>query len=172
MFVLKGFEGPKAFRTDSPMCMRSSVRLLLAVNASLNWTVNSIDFKTAFLQGDPIEWEIYMRPPNQAQTDKIWKLNKTVLRLQPGRRCRWGWWACRLESMGSLESVKSRESLESLELELWSPWSHRSPWKPCSWWGPWIIEVRGGLGVPGILRTCRCLSLTPFVPVIDIWECT
>ena len=85
-YVLRGYEEEKDFRADSPTCMRSSVRLLLAVIASSGWTLNSIDFKTAFLQGDPIERDIYMRPPKQAQTNKLWKLNKTVYGLNDAPR--------------------------------------------------------------------------------------
>ena len=85
-YVLRGFEEPKEFRTDSPMCMKSSVRLLLATLSSCKWNLGSIDFKTAFLQGEPIVREVYMRPPKEANTDKLWKLMKTVYGLRDAPR--------------------------------------------------------------------------------------
>ena len=79
--VLKGFQEMKDFRTDSPTCMIESVRLVLAIMATQSWPMNSIDFKTAFLQGNNIERAIYVRPPKEAASNKVWKLNKTVYGL-------------------------------------------------------------------------------------------
>ena len=85
-YVLRGFEEPNEFRTDSPMCMKASVRLLLAIISSCRWKLGSIDFKTAFLQGKPIVREVYMRPPLEANTNKLWKLKKTVYGLRDAPR--------------------------------------------------------------------------------------
>ena len=94
-FVLRGYEESKDFRADSPTCMRSSVRLQLAVHSSLGWKLRSIDFKTAFLQGQAIHREVYMRPPYEAETNKLWKLNKTVYGLYDAPRQ----WYLRLKSI-------------------------------------------------------------------------
>ena len=37
--------------------------------------------KTAFLQGKLIERTVYVRPPKEAQTNKVWKLRKCVYEL-------------------------------------------------------------------------------------------
>ena len=59
----RGFEESAAFRTDSPTCMRESVRATLSIIATQEWTLHSIDFKTAFLQGNSIGREVFLRPP-------------------------------------------------------------------------------------------------------------
>ena len=85
-YVLRGFEETQEFRTDSPTCMRESVRIVLALFPTLKWKINSIDFKTAFLQGRLIERDIYVKPPKEAETNKLWKLNKTAYGLKDAPR--------------------------------------------------------------------------------------
>ena len=49
--VVRGFEETeKNFRTDSPTCLKESLRVALTVAASNCWTINSIDIKGAFLK--------------------------------------------------------------------------------------------------------------------------
>ena len=85
-FVLRGFEEESEFRTDSPTCQRESVRFGLATMATKGWKLQSIDFKTAFLLGDPIERDLYVKPPKEASTPKLWKLRKTVYGLKDAPR--------------------------------------------------------------------------------------
>ena len=82
----RGFEEEQNFRTDSPTCSREGVRIALTLIASNSWSLNSLDVKTAFLQGRPIEREVYVKPPKEAETNKIWKLNKTVYGLADASR--------------------------------------------------------------------------------------
>ena len=82
----RGFEEEQNFRTDSPTCSREGLRFALSVIASNKWQLNSLDVKTAFLQGKPIEREVYVKPPKEANTRKIWKLNKTVYGLADASR--------------------------------------------------------------------------------------
>ena len=65
---------------DSPTCAHESLRLILAVLAQNSWKVNSMDIKTAFLQGKPIDRDVYIRPPKEANTNSnvVWKLKKNV----------------------------------------------------------------------------------------------
>ena len=42
--------------------------------------------KTAFLQGKLIERTVYVRPPKEAQTNKVWKLRKCVYGLADASR--------------------------------------------------------------------------------------
>ena len=51
------------FRTDSPTCSKGSLRLGLAIAASKGWKINSLDFTSAFIQGQDIERELYFFPP-------------------------------------------------------------------------------------------------------------
>ena len=77
----RGFEEEKLYRTDSPTASREGKRVSLSLIASNGWTLNLFDVKTAFLQGRPIERDLYVPPPKEAKSTKLWKLNKTVYGL-------------------------------------------------------------------------------------------
>ena len=53
----------------------------VSVIAQKKWKLNSIDIKTAFLQGENIDRELYVLPPKEANTDKIWLLKKCTYRF-------------------------------------------------------------------------------------------
>ena len=40
-----------------------------------------MDLKTVFLQGKSIERDVFIKPPKEANTNKLWKLNTTVYGL-------------------------------------------------------------------------------------------
>ena len=84
--VLKGYEEEIEFRTDSPACTPEIVRLAIAIITTQRWKLCSVDFKTAFLQGKEIERDVFIKPPAQAKTNKIWKLKKTVYGLNDAPR--------------------------------------------------------------------------------------
>ena len=76
--VARGFEEDKTqFRTDSPTCYKDSLRLLLTVLSAMNWLMNSMDVKRAYLQGNKIQRELFLKPPKEAKTDKLWRLIQT-----------------------------------------------------------------------------------------------
>ena len=81
--VAHGFEdlNLNIVRTDSPTSGRENARLLFYIIASFDWGINTIDIRAAFLQGKPTERGVFLKPPKEAQTDKIWKLNVTVYGL-------------------------------------------------------------------------------------------
>ena len=60
-FYACGFQELQNFHTDSPTCTRESIRLAFVIISAKGWTLNSIDIKTAFLQGKEIE--LYMSSP-------------------------------------------------------------------------------------------------------------
>ena len=82
----RGFEEDQMFRTDSPTCSREGNRLVLSIIASHSWKVNSLDVKTAFLQGCEIDRDVFIRPPIEANAKGIWRLNKTVYGLADASR--------------------------------------------------------------------------------------
>ena len=82
----RGFEESQEFRTDSPTCKRESVRIVLSAIASKQWNLKSIDIKRAFLQGNAIDRDVLIRPPDEAETDKLWHLKKCVYGLADAPR--------------------------------------------------------------------------------------
>ena len=77
----RGFEELQDFPTDSPCCSRIGVRTIFALVVSQNWNISSIDVKAAFLQGRKIERIVHLSPPKEANTSKVWKLQKCVYGL-------------------------------------------------------------------------------------------
>ena len=84
--VAKGFQEVQDFRTDSPTCARESLCLMTAIVASNKWQIESIDVKTAFLQGRKLERSVFLRPPPEAKTSKVWHLRKCVYGLADAPR--------------------------------------------------------------------------------------
>ena len=82
----RGFEEDKFFRTDSPTSTREGLRMVLATIASQNWSIKSIDVKAAFLQGNSIARDVFIRPPIEAKTTRVWKLQKCVYGLNDASR--------------------------------------------------------------------------------------
>ena len=102
--VARGFEEDQNFRTDSPTCGRESLRLTLMIIAGKKWQLNSIDIKSAFLQGHELDREVYLRPPKEMGTDKIWKLKKCVYGLADAPREFYLRLSSELEKLGTTSS--------------------------------------------------------------------
>lgn len=80
--VARGYEeDTDGISTDSPTCSKEALRISLAVMASKKWKCHTIDVKSAFLQGFPIEREVFLQPPPEYDNGKVWKLKKTVYGL-------------------------------------------------------------------------------------------
>ena len=81
--VARGFEeNVSNIVSDSPTCSKDSLRVLLTVSCQRKWKVHSINIKTAFLQGEMINRDVYLRPPSEAAcANKVWKLKKCVYGL-------------------------------------------------------------------------------------------
>ena len=75
---MSGFEEDQDFRTDSLTCSREGFRIVTFFITSNKWELNFLDVKTAFLQGKLMEQTVYVKPPKEASTNKIWKLRKCV----------------------------------------------------------------------------------------------
>ena len=85
--VARGFEEDKSqLRTDSPTCSKDSLRMLLTILSAYEWQLKSIDIKSAFLQGSNIARDIFLKPPKEAKTDKLWKLLKAPYGLADAGR--------------------------------------------------------------------------------------
>ena len=86
--VARGFqENVDDLRTDSPTCMKETLRLLFMTASSMKWSINSIDIKAAFLQGKSIDRELFLKPPKEADSKgSLWKLKKAVYGLSDASR--------------------------------------------------------------------------------------
>ena len=59
---------------------------MTAIIASNKWPIQSIDIKTAFLQGHKLERSVFLRPPPEANTTNLWHLRKCVYGLADAPR--------------------------------------------------------------------------------------
>ena len=80
--VIRGFEEEEEVQADAPTAAKTTLRIALAMTANNNWPIETIDIKAAFLQGRPIERDVYITPPSEAEiSGKIWRLRKTAYGL-------------------------------------------------------------------------------------------
>ena len=80
--VARGFEEETYhLQKDSPTCLKESVKLALAIASTMGWECKSLDVKAAYLQGNPISRELFLRPPPEYSQGTLWRLNKTVYGL-------------------------------------------------------------------------------------------
>ena len=83
----KGFQEEETFPTDSPTVQRTSVRMILMLATTNKWTIQAIDIKSAFLQGDKLTRQVFVQPPKEANLqNKLWKLKKCLYGLKDASR--------------------------------------------------------------------------------------
>ena len=64
-------ESLNTLTTDSPTCLKESLRLIMAISSAYNWVSHSLDIKAAFLQGNSIERGAFLKPPLEADAKGI-----------------------------------------------------------------------------------------------------
>ena len=85
--VARGDLEPTDERTDSPTAGKESIKLFLALTCINNFNVICIDIRAAFLQGQPPERYIFLRPPDEfKETDIVWLLKRPVYGLRDASR--------------------------------------------------------------------------------------
>lgn len=90
--VIRGFEDPhnRNVVSTSPTVGRASLRVLLAMLVAHNYVPCSVDVRTAFLQGMPIDRvePVYVQPPPQARVQEglAWRLHKCAYGLTDAPR--------------------------------------------------------------------------------------
>lgn len=86
--VARGYEEDVSdLNIDSPTCTKESLRLLFAVSMSFGWQVQAIDISAAFLQGEPISREVYLKPPKDAcESGYVWRLKRCIYGLNDAPR--------------------------------------------------------------------------------------
>ena len=72
---------------------------MIALAVTFKWVVKCLDIKSAFLQGKEIQRVLHLKPPVEANTDKLWLLRKTIYGLNDASR---KWYVKMLETLLSL----------------------------------------------------------------------
>ena len=81
--VARGFEEEIAeWEKDAPTCNAETLKFCLAVIKLKQWNCYTLDVKTAYLQGDEIKREVYLKPPSEGNWNGLWRLKKTVYGLK------------------------------------------------------------------------------------------
>ena len=87
--VARGFEEETYYAKDSPTVSRDAFRVFLALTVAENWIIESTDVKSAFLQGQELDREVFVEPPVEAKASgKIWRMLKPLYGLRDAPR-RW-----------------------------------------------------------------------------------
>ena len=85
--VVRGFEEDIYPQSDSPTASRDSFKTFLAIAANEDFVIKNMDVKSAFLQGTPLNRDVYIVPPMECRKPGIvWKLKKTVYGLYDASR--------------------------------------------------------------------------------------
>jgi len=91
---VRGFEDPERDNVDStsPTASRETIRVALSAMAAHGFIPRTVDVRTAFLQGMPLDrpTPVYFQPPPQAQVPAgmVWRLRKCAYGLADAPR-RW-----------------------------------------------------------------------------------
>ena len=89
--VARGFEEEmEEWEKDAPTCNAETLKFCLAVMKLKRWLCYSLDVKTAYLQGDEIQREVYLKPPIEGEWAGLWKLRKTVYGLKDAAKAWYG----------------------------------------------------------------------------------
>ena len=71
--VIRGFEDPDYYIIikDSPTCSKEAFRVMLAEASWKGWKSNALDIKTAFLQGNSLSRDVFVKPPPESETNGV-----------------------------------------------------------------------------------------------------
>ena len=116
--VARGYEEDKSsLRTDSPTCSKEGLRILVSIASSFGWKCHAIDVRAAYLQGDEINRELYVKPPKEFSVEgEVWRLLKTIYGLVDAARA----WFLKVNSVLTNLGMLSSELLNE-SLYYWAP---------------------------------------------------
>ena len=87
--VAKGFQEKcnTELRKDSPTILKVNLRLIACISSCRGWAVKSLDIRSAFLQGEILERDVFLKPPVEAGLEhQLWKLRKALYGLGDASR--------------------------------------------------------------------------------------
>ena len=103
--VVRGFEESNEEQVDAPTASKAALRIVLAIAADKQWSLEHVDIKSAFLQGRKLDRNVYLKPPEEAATgNKIWRLRKAAYGLVDAAR---NWYLSVKEVLTHLGCVQS-----------------------------------------------------------------
>ena len=79
-------QGKGSIRADSPTAGKDTLKLAMLVAANEGFAIKSIDIKSAYLQGCDLQRDIFVRPPPEANSNKLWRLKKAAYGIMDGGR--------------------------------------------------------------------------------------
>lgn len=85
--VACGNEENQSLRTDSPTISKTTLKIIMAIAALMEWKAESGDIKAAFLQGQKLDRPVHIVPPPEAgDQGKLWYLLKPIYGLNDASR--------------------------------------------------------------------------------------
>ena len=85
--VARGFEESLLEkRTDSPTCSKDALRVALVLISAFHWKCSTFDVKSAFLQGNEIDRDVFVKPPKEFGDGQLWHLKKNIYGLNDAAR--------------------------------------------------------------------------------------
>ena len=86
---VRGYEKKEHPQSDSPTAHKDSLKIFLSIAANKGFNVTTLDVSSAFLQGYPLEREVFVEPPKERSKEgKVWRLKKSCYGLYDASR-RW-----------------------------------------------------------------------------------
>ena len=68
---------------ESPVVTREVILIFLSIAEFFNWKIVSLDVKTAFLQSDKLNRDVFIRPPLELEEQNVlWRFKKPVYGLK------------------------------------------------------------------------------------------
>ena len=84
---VRGDQEKSTHRTDSPTVHKDSINLFYMLAAHYRWEIQTADIKCAFLQGESIDRDIFLKPPKERYVKGIlWKMKKPAYGLTDASR--------------------------------------------------------------------------------------
>ena len=113
--VARGFEEKiHNVRTDSPTWSRQALRMGFMTAATCKWKLHSLDITSAFLQGNEIEREVYLKPPAYfSEHGTLWRLNRCIYGLNDAPRA----WYDRVER--KMKCLNGKTSIYDDAMFMW-----------------------------------------------------
>ena len=70
-FVTKGFQENLELPSDSPTSSRETIKLFSSIAANEEWPIESSDIRSAFLQSEKLDREVFVEPPPERKKPGI-----------------------------------------------------------------------------------------------------